>query len=303
MNSKARLSVFLLFLLWAGVSEAKLAIVTTTSNAKALVEEVAGDFASVLSFTEGGEDPHYLEAKPSFMIKLARSDLLVAIGLDLEIGWLPAILKGARNPDIQPGSLKYLELGDHISPLEVMERKASRLDGHVHEKGNPHFLLDPISAAKCALVVAKRLAKIDPANKAYYFKRAESFKKRMELFTKKWQDKLAKKKQPKLITYHKTLSYFLARFNLRSLGSIEAKPGISPSPKYFFSLIEKIKREKVSLALIEHYFDDKAALRLQKDAPQLKVKKVSVSVHAERDLSSLELLYTHLARATYEGLL
>ena len=137
---------------------AEMKILTTTTDLRVLCSEVAGRFATVESIAKGTQDPHFIEAKPSFMVKASQADLIVSNGLDLEVGWLPNILTGARNPKIKAGGKGNLEIGPLVEPLEVPTGKISRADGDVHPFGNPHFMLDPVRAASAARAVAKRLA-------------------------------------------------------------------------------------------------------------------------------------------------
>ena len=143
---------------------ASIKVVTTTTNAKALVEEIAGDLVSVDSLTKGSQDPHFVEAKPSFMMKVAKCDLLVSIGLDLEIGWLPSILRGARNAKVMQGQPGSLILGEKVKPLDIPHGGVSRDQGDVHPDGNPHFMLDPVRAGELGVELGKRLSELDSTN-------------------------------------------------------------------------------------------------------------------------------------------
>lgn len=131
-------------LAFAGAAEAKLNVVTTIPDLAVVVSEVGGDNVSVQSISKGTQDPHFIEAKPSYMVKVSHADLVVSLGLELEIGWLPPILQGARNPNVMPGTKGYLELGPFVDPIEVPKEKVTRVEGDVHPFGNPHFNLDPI---------------------------------------------------------------------------------------------------------------------------------------------------------------
>ena len=163
-------------LAFAGAAEAKLNVVTTIPDLAVVVSEVGGDNVSVQSISKGTQDPHFIEAKPSYMVKVSHADLVVSLGLELEIGWLPPILQGARNPKVMPGTKGYLELGPFVDPIEVPKEKVTRVEGDVHPFGNPHFNLDPIRMGTVAEVIADRLGELDPEHSAAYKENAKKFK-------------------------------------------------------------------------------------------------------------------------------
>ena len=147
---------------------AKVKVLTTTSDLNALVGEIGGSEVESESICKGSQDPHFIEPKPSFMVKASRADLVVAVGMGLEVGWLPNVLRGSRNPNINPGTKGYLEVGTSVQPLEVPQGKVTRAEGDVHPEGNPHVTLDPIRAGEIAVLIGKRLGELDAANAAKY---------------------------------------------------------------------------------------------------------------------------------------
>ncbi len=289
----------LLFILLTGTfysasTFAKLKVIATTQNVKYLVKEVAGDHVDIEAFTKGSQDPHYLEAKPSFMFKAARADLLVSMGLDLEVGWLPAILRGARNRKIMPGNPGSLILGKHIKPLHVPHGEINRKLGDVHPAGNPHFMLDPMIAGKLALVVAEKLSELDSDHKKDYDDRAKAFRALMFQKTMQWKFKISMSKNLKVVSYHRTLSYFFNQFGITLLDSVEPKPGVAPTVSHILSLSNKMKKEKVNTILVENFFDPSAALKVKELTPGSKVVEVAVSVEGASQIKSLENLYESL---------
>ncbi|MEK6623505.1 MAG: metal ABC transporter substrate-binding protein, partial [Bdellovibrionota bacterium] len=148
------------------------------------------------------------EAKPSFMTKANRADLLISIGLDLEIGWLPNIIQGARNPKILRGEKGNLEVGPLVEPLEVPTGKISRAQGDVHPDGNPHVTLDPFRAGQIALFIAERLGELDAEHRDVFVKNARTMQTRLQERSKTWQSRIDQCGIKKIVTYHKTLSYF-----------------------------------------------------------------------------------------------
>jgi zinc/manganese transport system substrate-binding protein len=291
--------ILLVMLNFAHPAEAALRVLTTTTNAKALVEEIGGDLVHVESLTKGSQDPHYVEAKPSFMMKASKCDLLVSIGLDLEIGWLPSILRGARNGKVMPGQAGSLVLGNHVTPMDIPHGGVTRDQGDVHPDGNPHFMLDPVRAAELGLVIGKKLSELDPANGKHYQDRAQSFQEAMLKLSSSLKTKIAATGIKKIITHHKTLTYFLERMGVHSIATVEPKPGVPPSASHILGLIKIAKVQAIKLILVENYFEMTPALRVQKEVPGLKVSSIPVSVEGDPEVKSLGQLYQAIAKTFY----
>lgn len=286
--------MILLFVLIPLTCQANLNVVTSTSDLAAIASEVGGSNVSVEPLCKGSQDPHALEAKPSYMLRVSKADLLVSIGLDLEIGWLPSIIQGARNPRVTNGSDGFLEIGPLVDPLEVLASKGetvSRAQGDVHPYGNPHVTLDPIRAAKIGKLIGARLAKLDPTHANAYSDRAIQFETRLSEKVKQWQSRLFKTDVKKVVTYHKTLTYFFDRFHIENPAILEPKPGIPPTAKHLLSVLASIKEQNIPLVLIENYFDPSVASRLRQDIPSLRIKAIPVAVGGETSVNSLEALY------------
>lgn len=276
---------------------AKLQVVATTSDLDYLINEVAGGNAVVTGFCKGSQDPHYLEAKPSYMMKTNGADLLVAIGLSLEVGWLPSIITGARNDHVTPGKVGYLEVGPLLNPIEIPKGTVTREQGDVHPEGNPHVTLDPQRAGQAAVIIAERLGKLDPEHAEIFQKRATELRTRLEQKTKIWQSRIEKTGIKKIISYHKTLNYFFERFHLEQAAMIEPKPGVPPTGPHILSVIKLAKDQKIKLILNENYFDDTAAKRIQSEIPEMKVKMVSTAVGGSPESKTLEDVYENLVLA------
>lgn len=276
---------------------AGLKIITTTSDLRSITTEVAGSHASVDSIAKGTQDPHFIEAKPSFMVKASQADLVISNGLDLEIGWLPSILLGARNPKIRKGEKGNLEVGPSIEPIEIPTGKITRAEGDVHPFGNPHFTLDPLRAGTAAILIAKRLGEIDPEHAAEYAKNADSFDTRMKEKLKDWTARIEKSGVKTVITYHKTLTYFLARFNLENPAILEPKPGIPPTSGHIIGVIQLIKEKKIPLILVENYFDPTVTQKIKHEAPNVRTLTVPVSVDGAAGMKRLEDVYENLVKA------
>ena len=282
---------------WAN---AGLSVLTTTTDLKAITEEVGGGLLSVESITKGTQDPHFVEAKPSFMVKASKADLVIAVGLDLEIGWLPSIIRGARNPRINPGSLGYLAVGSLVQPLEVIDRDVSRAEGDVHPLGNPHVTLDPIRVGAIAIKIAERLGQLDSANAGKYTEKAKALQKLLEEKTKAWSARIEKSGVKKVISYHKTLSYFFDRFKLENVAILEPKPGIPPTSGHVIKVIDIIKSQKVPLILVENYFDPAITRKISQEVPSIRSHVVPVAIQGEPQIKSFDDLFEDLVR-TIEG--
>ena len=232
-----------------------LYVITTTEDLASIAREVAGDKAKVESLARGYQDPHFVEAKPSFVLKLNKADLLIAVGRELEIGWLPPLVTQARNPKIQPGASGYLDASQTARILEIPTGQITRAMGDVHPSGNPHYWLDPENGKRIAKAITDKLAALDPSNAAYYAQRHDDFQKRLTAAQARWTAMMAPYKGIKVVTYHRSWPNFVDRFGLDVIGYVEPKPGIPPSPSHTIDLMRAMKRQAVKLILVEPYFD------------------------------------------------
>lgn len=285
-----------LFLL-PGLAQAKLNVVATIPDLAAVAREVGGSDISVESIAKGTQDPHFIEAKPSFMVKVSKADLLVAVGLELEVGWLPSLIQGARNPRVKAGEKGYLEIGPSIDPLEVPQGKISRADGDVHPDGNPHFYLDPIRLGKTAELIAARLGELDGAHAADFSKRAKAFADRLKAKTAEWQARVRKSGVKKIVTYHKTLTYFFDRFGLENPAILEPKPGVPPTSAHIIEVIQLMKAQKVPLILVENFFDASVTKKITGEVPGSRAASVAVDVEGEDGIKTNEDLLERIVKA------
>ena len=261
MKIKYQIFLSLLFILsWASVVHAKLNIVATTSDLGAIAKEIGKDKIEVMSLAKPTEDPHFVDAKPGFIVKLNKADMLIEGGLQLEIGWLPPLVLSARNQKILVGNPGYLiasSMGVQI--LEIPDPSVTRAAGDIHSFGNPHLMLDPLNGKIVATHICDRLCQIDAANCNYYKDNLKDFTKRLEQKLPEWQKMLEPFRGIKIVTYHNTFPYFAQRFGLNVVGALEPKPGIPPSPTHINSLIPMMKNEGVKLILIEQFRERKVA--------------------------------------------
>ena len=239
----------------------KVKIVASVPDLAAIAREIGGKEAVVKSLAKGYQDPHFVDAKPSYILDLNKADLLIYNGLDLEIGWLPPLVTGSRNSKIStrssPGNLDASTLITNI--LEVPTSPVDRSMGDVHPGGNPHYLLDPRNGIEVAKGIAKKLSEIDPENSSYYESNFDDFKARLNSKIKSWENRLLPYNETQIVNYHKLWTYFNNWAGLEQVGTIEPKPGIPPSPKYLAGLIKKIKTSDVKLIIASNYYPEKTA--------------------------------------------
>ena len=236
-------------------ASAALKVVTTTSDLGALAKEVGGDKVQVDSFAKGYQDPHFVEPKPSFILLANKADLLIVVGRELEIGWLPPLVTSSRNAKIQAGASGYLDASNNVKILEIPTGQITRAMGDVHPAGNPHYWLDPGNGRKIAASIRDKFSELSPADKAYFAQRYSDFDKRLADAEKRWDATMAPYKGTKIVTYHRSWPNFVERFGLDVIGYVEPKPGIPPSPSHTLELIDEMKRQNVKVILVEPYFD------------------------------------------------
>ncbi len=250
--------LFFLSLAWiaaASAAAAQVRVVTTTTDSASIVQAVGGSEVVVESLTRGSSDPHFAQAKPSMIRQAYDADLLVLIGADLEIGWLPAVLQSARNPDILPGQPGHLDLSTFVRRLEMPTGPVTRAMGHVHAKGNPHFWLDPRNGVVIVRAIASRLAAIDPEHAETYKANAKAFAATIDERMAAWREAMAPLAGRKVVTKHKSLVYLADAFGFSVVTEIEPMPGVEPSAAQLKSLVATIESENVAAILVEPLYD------------------------------------------------
>lgn len=247
--------VFALLFASSAAEAKKLKVITTLTDLASLTQEVGGDKVDVEALARGYQDPHFVEPKPSFLLKLRNADLLILVGLDLEIGWLPPLITQSGNGRIQPGAPGYFDASSFAEILEIPQGTVTRAEGDVHPLGNPHYWLDPNNGRRIAKGIAGKLSEMDPPDQAYFQQREQDFEKRLADADKKWLAEMAPYRGRKVVTYHRSWPNFAKHFGLDVIGYIEPRPGIPPTPSHTIDLVNQMKRENVKLELIEPYFD------------------------------------------------
>ncbi len=238
-------------------TSAPLKIVTTTEDLAAIARDIGGDAVTVEAIARGYQDPHFVEAKPSFILKFSRADLLIVVGRELEIGWLPPLINSSRNARIQVGATGYLDPSANVKILDLPTGQLTRAMGDVHPSGNPHYWLDPGNGRVIAAAIRDRLTQLDRVNQAGYAQRYADFDRRLAEAERRWDTAMKPFKGTKVVTYHRSWPNFTDRFGLDVIGYVEPKPGVPPSPAHTLGLITEMKRQQVKVIIIEPYFDTK----------------------------------------------
>ena len=239
----------------ASRAQGKLNVIATTEDLASIAREVGGDRITVESIARGYQDPHFVEAKPSFILKLQKADLLIVVGRELEIGWLPPLIQQSRNGKIQPGAEGYLDASLTAQILEIPNGNITRAMGDVHPFGNPHYWTDPENGKLIAKAVSEKLVQFRPNDRAVFEQRLADFTSRLDAAEKRWLAMMAPYKGTKMVTYHRSFPNFAERFGLDIMGYVEPRPGIPPTPQHTLDLINEMKRQNVKLVLVEPYFD------------------------------------------------
>jgi ABC-type Zn uptake system ZnuABC Zn-binding protein ZnuA len=249
------LSLLMLTLTSAAYAQGKLAVVATTEDLASIATEVGGDHINVESIARGYQDPHFVEAKPSFILKLQRADVLIVVGRELEIGWLPPLINQSRNAKVQPGGAGYLDASMQAKILDLPTGQVTRAMGDVHPLGNPHYWLDPENGKLVARTIGAKFSELRPNDKAFFDQRVADFSARLDAAEKRWLTQLAPYKGAKVVTYHRSYPNFAERFGLDIVGYVEPRPGIPPTPQHTLDLIAEMKRQNVKVVMVEPYFD------------------------------------------------
>ena len=247
-----------------------LRVVSSISTLGSLAKEVGGDRVQVESLSKGYQDPHFVEPKPSLMVVLNRADLLLHVGLELEIGWLPPLVLGSRNPKIQNGEPGNLDCSRAIPVLDIPTTKVDRSMGDIHPQGNPHYWIPPANAKIIAREIADRLGLLDAEGRPTFEKNLAAFNARADAKEKEWKPFLDKARGTKVATYHKSWSYVSQWLGLVELGYVEPKPGIPPDPSHLVRLIGAMKSAGAKELLVEDFYNkNTAAIVAQKSGAVL----------------------------------
>jgi zinc/manganese transport system substrate-binding protein len=246
----------ILFLGFEQSMAGKLNIVTTLPSLASITESIGGDYVNVYSITRGVQDAHYVEAKPSYMVKLSKADLLIYSGLELEIGWLPLLIQGARNNKVTVGSKGNLNAASAILIENILEKPRGEVDrsmGDVHPSGNPHYLLNPYNGIQVAEHIAERIITLDPEHKEQYEQNLSQFKQIMKNKIAELENRAADLQGKDVVCYHVHWSYLLEWLKIKSQGYIELRPGIPPTPKHKQEIITLITEKQINVVIVSSW--------------------------------------------------
>ena len=248
-----------------GQAAAAIRIITTTEDLAALVAEIGGDKVAVEALARGYQDPHFVEAKPSLVLKLHSADLLIAVGRELESAWLPPLITQSRNAKLQPGGAGYLDASATAKILDIPTGQITRAMGDVHPSGNPHYWLDPGNGRRIAKAIQEKLTQMSAGDAGYFAQRYADFDKRLTAAEQRWKAAMAPYRGTKVVTYHRSWPNFTDAFGLDVIGYVEPKPGIPPSPAHTLALVQTMKAQGIKLILVEPYFDLKTPNAIGRD--------------------------------------
>jgi ABC-type Zn uptake system ZnuABC Zn-binding protein ZnuA len=240
-------------------ARAQLKVVTSTTDLYDIAREVGGNRITASHIGEGYQDPHFIEAKPSFVLQLRNADVWAFVGLDLEIGWMPLLLDGARNPKIRQGGSGYLDASTAIHILDTPQGNVDRSMGDVHPLGNPHYWLDPENGRRIARLFQAKFTQLDPANAAAYATNEKAFETRLNGAERQWQSDLQTIKGKPVVAWHTSWRYFAEYNGMNIVAFMEPKPGVPPSPSHLYTVIQAVKRTGAKAIVMEPFYDRKVA--------------------------------------------
>ncbi|HYX36989.1 MAG TPA: metal ABC transporter substrate-binding protein [Oligoflexus sp.] len=284
----------------------RIKVITTLPDLAWMVQEIGGEFVDAKALLRGSENPHFVDAVPDFIRQVADAKVVCIAGLDLEVGYMPAILAKSGNAAVQPSGPGYCELGRSVTPLDKPTGPINRSMGDVHPMGNPHYFLSPSRLAEASQEAVKALSRVDPTHAAHYEKAGTTFKSRMEGLSQEIKARLepfraAQKGQPILIEYHKEYAYFLAEYGILSFGSIEEKPGVPPSAGRLAEIGGSAKNAGVKVALGAEYNPSKTLQRFQ-EISGITTVIVPTMIQSKGPVTSYAALQKHIADALLHAL-
>lgn len=259
----ALLALFVLLIVAPATSQIK--VVTTLTDLKSITEFIGGDRVDVFAIATGYQNPHFVDPKPSYILKLAHADMFVTVGLDLETGWVPPLLNSARNAKIQKGGDGYTDASVNV-PLLQVPTSINRGEGDIHIYGNPHYWLDPVNGKFIAQNIFNTLSRLDPDHRDMFQANLNRFNETIDAKIKEWTGKLAPYRNTKVIVYHNEWPYFEQRFGLHIMDYLEPKPGIPPTPSQLAKVIGEMKRESIKIIINSPYFTTEDANLVARNA-------------------------------------
>jgi len=289
-----------IFILVSSIAHAKINVITTTTDLKWLCEKIGGDKVKVESLLNGTEDPHFIDAMPHFIGKVANANMFCLIGLDLEVGWAPKILSRSGNKEVQQGGKGYCETGRTIKALNIPKGRIDRSQGDIHPMGNPHYHLGPDALLEGGETVLNTLITLDSKNATYYLGNYDKLKEEINKLKKKISKILEPLKSLNFMEYHREFTYFLKEFNLNNIGAIEAVPGVPPSAGRLARVSIQAKQAKVSLALASITAPKKLTDKFE-EMSGIPISRVPISIAKSGSPSNYEELLILIAKSMVEN--
>lgn len=262
----------------------KLRVVTSLTDLKSITELIGGEKVDVFAIATGFQNPHFVDPKPSYILKLSKADMFVTIGLDLETGWVPPLLNSARNAAILQGATGYVDASVNV-PLQQVPASVNRGEGDIHIYGNPHYWLDPAIGKVIAKNICDGLIRIDRDNESFYQDNLKNFDEKIDAKVKEWTAKMQPFKGAKIIAYHNEWVYFEQRFGLKIMDFLEPKPGIPPTPSQLAKVINEMKRDNMKVIISSPYFTAESANLVARNVGG-KVVTLATSVGADESIKT-----------------
>jgi zinc/manganese transport system substrate-binding protein len=295
ISNKAAAALLLVTSVFTGTAQAKLDVFACEPEWRSLATELGGGRLRAESATTAFQDPHHIEARPSLIVKARRADVLFCTGAELEIGWLPLLLKRSGNRQIKPGKPGYMMAAEHVRTIEV-PKNVDRSQGHVHAAGNPHVHLDPRRLLTIAELFTDRLIQLEPDKDFYWRAQLSSFSTRWQVAIKDWEARAKPLRGSKVMVYHKNWSYLLEWLGIEAVADLEPKPGIPPSSGHLANLVQVAKSEKPVAILVANYQDRKGADWLSKKTG-VPVIELPFTVGGAKGVDDLFSLYERLIQS------
>ena len=252
----------LLLLIVTFPASARLNVFACEPEWASLLQELGHNELKVFTATSAQQDPHRIQARPSLIAKMRRADLVVCTGAELEVGWLPLLLRRAANPKVQPGQPGYFEAAQHVSLLDIPVR-VDRAEGDIHAAGDPHIHLNPHNISRIAKALTNTLTVIDPQNADAYKQNRDDFLHRWQQAIVRWEQQAKPLRDLHVVTQHKSWAYLLDWLNIQELARLEPKPGIPPSTAYLSQVLETLQHQAANAILVANYQNPKPAKWLQ----------------------------------------
>ncbi|MEK9139149.1 MAG: metal ABC transporter substrate-binding protein [Bacteroidota bacterium] len=278
----------------------KLKVVTSLPDLKSITEFIGGDKVDAFAIATGFQNPHFVDPKPSYILRLSKAHMFVTVGLDLETGWVPPLLNSARNASVLKGAPGYVDASENV-PLLQVPTSVNRGEGDIHIYGNPHYWLDPALGKIIARNICEGLVRLDRENETFYQDNLKQFNGKIDAKIKEWMTKMLPFKGTRIIAYHNEWVYFEQRFGLKILDFLEPKPGIPPTPSQLAKVINEMKRDNIKVIISSPYFTAESADLVARNVGG-KVVTLATSVGADESIKTYFDLFDYNVGKMVEAL-